>query len=79
MKKINFNFKKNKEFNSGDLGYIRICLVGIRYLLTTLKKKVDGRILDNSKVLKVLDDEIGDYTVLIENVKSLSSNSNEIL
>lgn len=71
MKKINFVCKKNEEFTSGDLGYIRNCLVGIRYLLRILKKKVDGRILANSKVIKVLDDEINIYTNIIDNLKNV--------
>ena len=71
MKKINFTSKKNEEFNSGDLRYIWNCLVGIRYLLTTLKKKVEGKILANSKVIKLLDDEINTYSNLIENLKNV--------
>lgn len=69
MKNINFNFKKNDEFSGGDLSFIWYCLVGIRYLLSEMKKKLNGRILANTKVISTLDNEINSYTNLIESLK----------
>lgn len=61
IKKINFDF----TIDNGKRGYLLNCLLGIRYLLNSLKSKMDG---DNAEIL---EKEIADYTTIIDYVKSL--------